>query len=329
MKNYTYIGKTELRSEPRNLAKEDLYLFEHEFRKRIEDSFILIEKNIYLLGKNIININQLKIYLKHTYMNKPSIKNILKIILKFWKSRFKQIRKINTGVWVINNKSENYFHWMTEVLARVLSFQKLGYKHKILLPAHFEKLEFVSKTLELLNIKYETYSSENLVKVEKLYLTNHTAPAGNYNSNIIKDLHLKLNNNTKSIDEKRLWVSRKYSKRRFLINEEEIEPILNEFKIEIVYPEQLDYTEQCILFREAQFLGGVAGAALANMLFMETNSTILELRARNDDLNNCHFSLASALNNNFYYMICDYDSDYNSIVNVEELRLNLTKIFKT
>ena len=193
MKNFTYKGKIELRPEPINLVDNDLYLFQHEFQKEINDSSVSIEKNIYLLGKNVINFKKFKIYLKHTYMNKPPLKNIFKTILKYWKIRFRQIKKINSGVWVINNKSENYFHWMTEVLARVLSFQKLGNKQTILLPAHFENLEFVPRTLDLLNVKYETYSSENLVKVKELFLTNHTAPAGNYNSNIIKDLNIKLN----------------------------------------------------------------------------------------------------------------------------------------
>ena len=50
-------------------------------------------------------------------------------------------------------------------------------------------------------------------------------------------------------------------------------------------------------------------AALANMLYMEMNNTVLELRAENDAHNNCHYSLAVGLNNKFYYLICENDDD--------------------
>jgi capsular polysaccharide biosynthesis protein len=235
---------------------------------------------------------------------------------------------MDSGVWIINNKSENYFHWMTESLARVLSFQKLNKSGIILLPDHFNKLEFVSKTLDMLNVEHKTYSTESLVKVKNLFLTTHTAPAGNYNSNIILDLHSKLNKGTKSVRGERFWLSRKFSNRRMLLNEEEISSILSDYGIEIIYPEHLSYYEQCKLFRKAEFIGGPAGAALTNMLFMEMSSTVLELRHKNDDLNNCHYSLASTLKNNFYYLICESDSDDNSIVNEEHLKDNLKEIFK-
>ncbi len=261
-------------------------------------------------------------------MNRPPLKNIIKFILNFLKLRLKPKISIDSGVWIINNKSENYFHWMTESLARVLSFQKLNKKARILLPDHFDNLEFVSKTLDMLNVEYTTYSSENLIKVKNLFLTTHTAPAGNYNSNIILDLHSKLNKGTESVHGKRLWLSRKFSNRRILLNEEEIAPILNHYGIQIIYPELLSYSEQCELYRKAEFIGGVAGAALTNMLFMQKKSTVLELRAENDDLNNCHYSLASTLKNNFYYLICENDSDDNSTVNVNHLKDNLKEIFK-
>ena len=328
MKNRTFTGGTEYRNKPENLKNNDIDLFEHEFQKEIFDSYVIDCSNVNLSGKNIINFKKFKFYLKHTYMNRPPFKNIIKFIINFLKLRLKSKIKIDSGVWIINNKSENYFHWMTESLTRVLSYQQLNKKGIILLPDQFNNIEFSSKTLEMLDVEYKIYSNDNLVKVKNLSLTTHTAPAGNYNSKIISELHSKLNKDSKSVSGKRLWLSRKFSDRRFLINEDDIAPLLEDYGIEIIYPEKLTYQEQVETYRKAEFIGGVAGAALANILYMEKNNTVLELRAEDDAHNNCHYSLAVALKNKFYYVICEIDRDNNLIINDETLKETLNKIFK-
>ena len=328
MKIRTYSGTNELRKQPENLVQQDINLFKHEFKKEIQDSYVIEIKNAYLSGKNLINLKNLRFYIEHTYMNRPPLKNIIKFILKFFRLRSRSIETIENGVWVINNKSENYFHWMTESLTRVLSFKKLNLELPILISEDFKNLEFVTKTLDLLRINYKIYENDKVFKVKNLLLTSHTAPAGNYNSNILFELHKNLNNGKKSNLRKRLWVSRKYSDRRYLINEDEIKPILDEYNIQVIYPEKMDYLEQVELFRNAEFLGGVHGAALTNMLYMESNSKILELRAVNDSHNNCHYSLAVGLGNMFYYLICENDTDSNFIVDLRQFKNTLIEIFK-
>ncbi|MDA9737803.1 glycosyltransferase family 61 protein [Acidimicrobiaceae bacterium] len=328
MKIRTYSGTNELRKQPENLVQQDINLFKHEFKKEIQDSYVIEIKNAYLSGKNLINLKNLRFYIEHTYMNRPPLKNIIKFILKFFRLRSRSIETIENGVWVINNKSENYFHWMTESLTRVLSFKKLNLELPILISEDFKNLEFVTKTLDLLRINYKIYENDRVFKVKNLLLTSHTAPAGNYNSNILFELHKNLNNGKKSNLRKRLWVSRKYSDRRYLINEDEIKPILDEYNIQVIYPEKMDYLEQVDLFRNAEFLGGVHGAALTNMLYMESNSKVLELRAINDAHNNCHYSLAVGLGNKFYYLICENDTDSNFIVDPRQFKNTLIEIFK-
>lgn len=327
MKKLTYYGGEEYRNKPENLDPRDLKLFQHEFQKKIFESHVYGFSDVYLLEKNTIRIKNSKLYLKHTYMSRPPLKNIVKVILKFFRQRRKKVKNIDSGVWVINNKSENYFHWMTESLTRVLSFQKLNKESKVLLPEQFSRYEFVLKTIDMLGIDYQIYPNDSLVRVNNLYLTSHTAPAGNYNSKIILELHSKLNNGSKSVSGKRLWLSRKFSDRRYLSNEDELIPMLKEYGIEIIYPEHLTYSQQIEMFRKAEFIGGVAGAALVNILYMEMNKTVLELRANNDELNNCHYSLAVLLKHKYFYEKCKSDSDENLTVDVQSLDNTLRTIF--
>ena len=60
------------------------------------------------------------------------------------------------------------------------------------MPENFKKLEFVSKTLDSLNVDYKFYSNNYLLKVKTLFLTSHTAPA-EITIKIISNLHFKLN----------------------------------------------------------------------------------------------------------------------------------------
>ena len=329
-KYQTYKENVEHREPPINLNPKDKNLFQHEFSKNIDESYVKVEKNVYVSNKNLLNTKKFTFYIRDTFMNFPPLKNIIKPLINFFVYKYnKEFNKdIETGVWVINNKSENYFHWMTEVLTRVLSFSKTGKKSTILLPKNFEKLEYVPKTLELMKVAYNFYENDTFHKVNELHLTNHTAPAGNYNSLIINDLHNKLGNQNSDLPKKRLWVSRKYSNRRFLLNEDGIENLLHKYNIEIFYPEKYSYSDQIEHYRNSEFIGGVVGAALANMLYMKKNSSVLELRAKNDDLNNCHYSLACSLGNSFYYLICENDDQDNSIVNPEDLEEVFKVIFK-
>jgi len=327
MKKLTYKGSVEYRNKPENFEQKDIHLFKHEFQKAITDSYVKTYTNIYSFKKNLINGKNFKLFLDETYMNKPTFKNILKVVLNFLKLRFKPISILDSGVWILNNKSENYFHWMTETLSRVVSFQSLNEKSSVLLSEQFNDYEFVSKTLDLLNVDYKIYSNEKLFKVKKLFLTTHTATAGNYNSEIILEIQNKLNNNTKSSKGKRFWLSRRFSDRRFLSNEEELISVLDKYNIEVIYPENISYLEQIEIYRNAEFIGGVHGAAMVNMLFMELGCKVLELRYKNDSHNNCYYSLSVLLKHKYFYQKCEIDLDENLIADSNQLDVTLKRIF--
>lgn len=63
-------------------------------------------------------------------------------------------------------------------------------------------------------------------------------------------------------------------------------------------------------------------AGLIHMLFMEKVAIVLELRCEDDKTNLCYFSLASALNQDYYYQFCkDYKLAQTNI-NAELININ-------
>lgn len=80
---------------------------------------------------------------------------------------------------------------------------------------------------------------------------------------------------------KRIFLSRKNSSWRTLLNEEEIFNGLISFGFERVYLEDLDLSEQIKTFQSADFIVGPNGSAFLNIIYAQKDAKILILGARN------------------------------------------------
>ena len=80
---------------------------------------------------------------------------------------------------------------------------------------------------------------------------------------------------------KKIFLSRKNSTWRILLNEEEIFNSLKRLGFERVYLEDLDLSEQIRTFQSADFIVGPNGSAFLNIIFAQKNAKILILGAQN------------------------------------------------
>ena len=115
--------------------------------------------------------------------------------------------------------------------------------------------------------------------------------------------------------------------KRKILNENKLISVLKSFGYEIHYFEEYQLQKQIEILKESKFLIGLHGAGLTNMLFMPTNSNILELRIKADSHNNCYFSLASDLGMNYFYQLCEgtnSETHFSDVeVSLEELKRNI------
>jgi capsular polysaccharide biosynthesis protein len=95
--------------------------------------------------------------------------------------------------------------------------------------------------------------------------------------------------------------------------------------------EDLSFSDQRNLMNETNFLISNHGAGLTNMLFMKEGSSVIELKSNAEDINNCFFNLASALNHKYFYTINSGDSPdvqkSNITVDLEKLKTLLQNLF--
>ena len=105
--------------------------------------------------------------------------------------------------------------------------------------------------------------------------------------------------------------------------------MLRDYKFRFVQTEHLSFAEQVRLTAGARYLVSNHGAGLTNMLWMKAGSNILELRHFSDSINNCYFTLASALKLNYFYQSCEPENaaedphSANLRVDIQSLKANL------
>lgn len=240
------------------------------------------------------------------------------------------------GIWVIDSWSLGYFHWFTDALTRLESITNLLRAGDIYLPYNYKGVAYIEKSLSffpMFNVRYIDFQTS--IKFTKLVVPLPTSfSSGNYNDGLLRSLNRRLTasqsleNNRKN---ERIYISRRQAKTRFLINEEEIIGTLKDFKFEFLCLEDISWEDQAGIFAQAKHIVSIHGAGLTNMLLMKEGQSILEIRRANDELNNCYFSMASALNLDYWYLNCDRVSDIsgddNVLVSPTALRNVLSEMF--
>jgi capsular polysaccharide biosynthesis protein len=305
MKSLLLKERTEARRKPLNLEQEDNHVFDHELTKILKPVHLSEIKNVIIL-KDIV-YKFLKFYEQDCFVEKLSLTSKLKRLTLFFSYKAKH----NSGIWIIDNWSTTYFHWFADALPRLWAAKNYIKGHKVLLPYKYKNLRHVTESLTILGIEYVFFNPLKKVSVKDLLLPEHVADTGNFNSEVMQGLRTQFIKKYSPAEPFRLtYISRRKASFRKLINENDLESLLKRFGFEIIVCEDMNLSDQIKILSETKILLGVHGGGLTNMLFMNTQSKILELRAEGDTHNNCYFLLASAMGVDYYYIKCKSTSSW-------------------
>ena len=309
-----------VRKMPKNIVNEDKYLFDHEIKRLFSETYFIEENNCYVFGQNLLSVKKLSIFIRETFFGEPSLKKIIKDTLKNI-IKLRKFEKIDNGYWITDDKSTVYFHWFCDALQKITLID--SYEDKILLlPERFVNKQFIEDTLILLNINYKVLKEDTVYKIKKIKIYGETAPTGNYNPEILNDLKklfsqkARISTQPKVI--KKLWILRENDKRK-IENSEIIYPLLESYGFEFIYFEKLSMKEKIKILNETLYLGGIWGSGLTNMLFLNEKSNLIEIRDKDDKMNNAFFSMASALNLNYFYYSSSFFGEKKGL-NLDEER---------
>lgn len=292
------------REPPKNLNSKDTLLFSREFSRRMPSLVQYTYKNININSEEYL-WKKLK-FLKQTFFRRESRKKEIISNFKFLvKSLFKRKRIIDNGLWLIDNWSYGYFHWFADVLQKHTA--QNAKKSKLILPYFYSKYEYIVSSSKILEIELLFIKEKEIIKCRNLTIIPTSFISGNFYPKLISDLSLKFKNfkTQKKQFNKVIYVSRNKSSRRKVHNEEELINSIKRHNGYIFYFEDHDWEDQINLVKNCDILICPHGASLTNILFAQNNIKIIELRHEESNTQNMYFSLASALNIDYYYLKCE------------------------
>jgi capsular polysaccharide biosynthesis protein len=303
---------TARRKLPVNLKPDDISLFSDELERTIPPTRLLWRREVGVSAEGILfqrgRMLPESFAFPHTRASWKR-RSVVKFLANNYLLR-KHRRFERESLVVIDDWSRGYFHWLADVLPRLVTIRERLTDLVLLLPETYRELDYVQASLKPFNLGGIEYidPGEALICSELLVPTQ-TAPSGHYNEGLIRRVGDFMSEFYASEERKfsndRVFISRSQAPKRRIRNEDEVTEVLREFNFSIVHSENLSFAEQVRLAAGARYLVSNHGAGLTNMLFMNPGSNVLELRHFSDKINNCYFTMASALNLNYFYQSCE------------------------
>ena len=323
---------------PVNLRAADRALFAHELERAIPDTRLLELRGVSMDASGLL--------FKGTQILPESFSSPV-ACARFFRDRgtllklaaanaiVRRRRTIAASCLVISDDwSAGYFHWLLDCLARLFAVKDRARDLMLILPHAFERLEFVQASLRLFPLGGVDYVRRGeLVECEHVVMPTHTAPSGNYNEGLAREVRrfildaYRVDADVKAED--RLYVSRSRAPRRRIVNEAAVLDVFARFGFRVVHFEDHTFEQQVRLAASASHVVSNHGAGLANMLFMRTGGGVLELRRTGERERNWFFNLANATGLAYYYQNCDADNPHSDahaghvIVDTKELEESL------
>lgn len=286
-----------------------------------------LDNALVFAGTDMVIVNDTALYdeIDKSYINQYAIKSpvvkrintdkITILSLKFEKNT------IDKAIHLLKDHSNNYFHWIIENLPRLSLIKLLDKSIPLIidegLPRQFyDALElFNTEKRKIIYIKRGlTYRVNKLFYPSPLTIVhdNYGTPIFNKDSiynvvgiNELRNQILKVANplETRTLT-RRLFVSRKNSDYRQLINSKALEELLITRGFEIIFPENMSFIAQANLFSQAEIVIGQSGAGMANCIFANKQCRVIML-VSNAPSTNLHLfgSLCKALNIRLEYLI--------------------------
>ena len=326
------------RKLPVNFNHDHLPLFKGELERVIPESRLL-KFNEVLASPEGLLFKGTKIlpesFAFPYHLDEWPTRSVFKFLAKNYVLRRR--RKIEREVlWITDYWSTGHFHWLTDVLTRLFVVRERLSDPLLVLPGKFETLDVVTASLAAFGVvNVDFIKPEEFVECRNLVMPSHTAPSGHFKDEAIRGVReILLSAYGDSGDsQERIYISRKRAEKRRIVNEDDVTSVVRRFGFETIFAEDLSFAEQVRICSRARYIVSNHGAGLTNILFMQDGGSVLELRHEADCINNCYFTLSSALDFNYFYQTCapqDPAADPHTahlVVDVDRLEQNLKLLF--
>ena len=298
------------RTPPVTLEPGDLWLFEHEFQRTLPASRLIEMRDVSISADGFLftrgRILPESFAFAHQ-LDDWSRWRVLRFLLDNYLLK-SSTRIEDDSLWIVDNWSAGYYHWLADTLPRLFLVRQHLKDWTLLLPHYARALPFVEPSLAPFDVGRVRYAGEDeALACRRVFVPTHAAPPGHFREDVIRsirDVIVAAYGAGSDPGADRLYISRSAARRRKVSNEPEVLDRVHRFGFRVFHPESCPFQEQVRVASGARYMVSSHGAGLTNMLFMRPGSHVLELRHEHDRVNNCYFTMASALGLHYSYQTC-------------------------
>jgi capsular polysaccharide biosynthesis protein len=218
-------------------------------------------------------------------------------------------RRLKGNTAVIGTAGANiYYHWMIDILPRLAMVAKMISWDKVdHFITGFTQLPFQTETLSRLNIPVDKIiaSNENWnfhIKADYLFVPSLAGPLDQPQPLQVDFLRSLFKDSISTQPPFRmLYISRKKTGRRAIVNEDELIACLSKHHFEVIDCEEMSVAEQAGLFSEAAIIIGSHGSAFTNLVFCNPGTTVIDI-FNDSHINPCFWLISKLVNLNYHFM---------------------------
>lgn len=248
---------------------------------------------------------------------------------------------ISEGFFLAGNGSCNWYHWIIEILPKML-FYKKEYSPKILVEESCKNIQSMAESLQFFSKKFDVevifMKTEKTYLVKNLYFVNevnklmynaidndlHNPPLYYYRQESLKKLRESFlkNRTNQKLESEKIYLERKNT-HRIAKNEDSLLKTLHNQGVNNVDLVGLNIIEQINVFNNASVVIGITGAAWTNILFCEPNTKCIIFMPNNYKTYQFYGELAEMLQVEVKYLYYENGSDNHEksdfVINLNEL----------
>lgn len=234
-----------------------------------------------------------------------------------------QMPKISRRYALIHSAwTEGYYHWLTESLPRALALKSLFADAVPMLPS--PGYHVYAEALAMLGFHdVAKFPAGRNAVVRDPIITTGPAQFGTTDPSLLRQVREVVLANLDpagSTAGRIVYVSRRKSRGRLVLNEAEVEAALSALGASCVCFEDLSFRQQVELMSRTKCLVSIKGAGLTNSMFMPAGGTVIELLPRRNGIfdygrarmsfrhDPCYVRLAAAMQHRYGYLLCAHDA---------------------
>ncbi len=242
--------------------------------------------------------------------------------------------KGRVAVLSISFAGTNYYHWLLDLLPRLALIEKGGESLDSIdyFLVNDRASRFQRESLEHLGIPKQKIMESHWhphIQATELIVPSFPCDTGHFSRWQVDWLQEKFRSENAAKPFRRLYLNRRKVSYRKVENESDIENLLYQYGFESIDPADYSIQEQVRLFSEAEILIAPHGAALANIVFCQPGTKVVEL-IHPKAVNLMFWTLSETIGLDYHYFLAEGDRPTpgeDPYENFIEMRFSLETLF--